>query len=520
MKRKKNQNLDTLIEQTKAKREVLPLTKMDDVSRRQFIQSVGTFLGVMSVPTFIRLDTMSKISKKLFGNSMAFAQSSNPDAGPMRIVTDIRAGFGASWGPATYAVATNPLANRSWAASTLTTATGPSGVPTVFNPHGDMFRTGGYAGSIAFNGAINSESNHTQYFLNSYKAGLGELHSMAAKTYHDQGTAAITKAPPGFYNKDVFGIQEVPEEFSEYVPTEFHSIGEVLNLFTAPTFKTNKNKTISAAMMARITAAQQAGFEKLMDNSLLQKDKGVFNAANAQANSVLTKNLRQVMDLDDPSNSAIKAALTSGVPTIPTRPGSNQKFSNVFGNQGFVDPVYVWFAAIQGFIYGGFVPLCYNGYDTSDWHSVFTPPPGAGSDMTDPRTLCGAYISKVMFNFVEAANAGMFKNPVTGQNQILDFCLRGGEFSRGPHCFSNDNPDGIDDAYMWLTSEKNTSRFLTGSFGGSNASSQMYGFNPTTKVNSTSIAMWANEKAFGQYAKFLGVDPSDFGITSPPIAGL
>lgn len=518
MKNKKNQHLDTLIHETKQRREVLPLKKMDDVSRRQFIQSVGTFLAVMNVPTLIRMETMSNISKKLFGSSTAFA-ASNPDAGPMRIVTSIRAGFETSWIGPTYATANFPLANRAWANNTLVSMTGTSGVPTVVNPHAAMFLSSGYQNSMVFNGAVQAESNHTNYFNSMYKAGIGEQISMATKSYHDQGTAAIAKTAPGFYNKDLVAVQEVPMSLSEYVPTEFHDTNSMLNLFTSPTFKTNKNKTIVASMMNRITAAQQAGFDKLMDKSLLQKDKGVFTAANAQANKVLTKNLRQVMDLDDPSNSAIKAALTANVPSTPTRPGSGLLLPTII-NQTSIDPIKAWFGAIQGFIYGGFVPLIYLAFDTSDWHGVQTQQPASGSDNNDPRTLCGAYMARLIFNFCEAANNGMFTNPVTGQNQILDFWVNGGEFGRSAHIFTDDNPDGGIDGYAHITSEKNTSRFLTGSLGGENASGQTFGFNPTTKINSTSISLFRNEVHFGMLAKFLGYNPSDFGINSPPIAGL
>ncbi|MEZ4846689.1 MAG: hypothetical protein R2877_07080 [Bdellovibrionota bacterium] len=66
---------------------------MDDVSRRKFIQSVGIFMSVLTIPSMIRLETMSKISKKLFGNSMAFAQSGVYHA-KIKLAFYARAGYG------------------------------------------------------------------------------------------------------------------------------------------------------------------------------------------------------------------------------------------------------------------------------------------------------------------------------------------------------------------------------------------------------------------------------------------
>ncbi|MCI5072789.1 hypothetical protein MRY82_07620 [bacterium] len=49
--------------------------KMNDISRRKFIQSVGMFLGTLGLPGLVRYEVMEDFSKKLFGSSLAFAQT-------------------------------------------------------------------------------------------------------------------------------------------------------------------------------------------------------------------------------------------------------------------------------------------------------------------------------------------------------------------------------------------------------------------------------------------------------------
>ncbi|MEZ4846682.1 MAG: hypothetical protein R2877_07045 [Bdellovibrionota bacterium] len=97
---KKPLTFEQHIQNVGRRKEQLPFHKMDDVSRRKFLQSLGYFLTAMSVPTMIRLDTLSSISKKIFGNSMAFAQSGSFASKPIvcKLITlpwiCLNAGFG------------------------------------------------------------------------------------------------------------------------------------------------------------------------------------------------------------------------------------------------------------------------------------------------------------------------------------------------------------------------------------------------------------------------------------------
>src|SRR6266699_1452899 len=53
----------------------ISIFKVDDWTRRAFMQRAGLFLTLMGVPWLQKMETLEKISKKIFGNSLAFADT-------------------------------------------------------------------------------------------------------------------------------------------------------------------------------------------------------------------------------------------------------------------------------------------------------------------------------------------------------------------------------------------------------------------------------------------------------------
>jgi len=519
MNPKKSQSLDQLIEKSHGEKQTLPMKKMDDVSRRQFIQSVGAFLGVMSVPSIIRLETMSKISKKIFGNSLAFAQSSSA-SGPMNIITGFRAAYDMSWIVATDQFFSHPNHNRPWGSNLITTGPTSSGVNLNLNPHGQIFRTSGYQNSIQLIRCIESGGPHQAYFPSMYEPAYGWLPPMAAKQQYDEGLGSILKAGFGFYDPTLVAINDVPTSLADFVPTQFTNIQDVLNQFTPATFLTNMGTTVPTSILKRFIEVQEGNFASEFSKALYQKDKDKFLNFNQESNKILLKNFRAALDLDDPSNSAIKTALRNGLPAIP------------FGNLGNVpvtcllestfnvtiDPVNVWFAGIQAFLLGITPAQVFCNFRTSDWHNLLLMPSGPNDNGgTDKRRLTGEYFARLIYNFCEAANNGLFINPVTGNNQVLNFHFAT-EHGRGQIVPGTDNPDGgYNDTMLFISSDKNQTDRMPGSFGGWDANENIYGFNPTTKQHSINTAMFTRKQGFEHKAKCMGIDLSLFGL---PTSGI
>ncbi len=522
MKKPTHQNLDDLIQQKHAKKETLAFHKMDDVSRRQFIQSIGTFLGVLSVPSIIQLETMSKISKKLFGNSLAFSQGSGA-TGPMNIITGFRAAYDMSWIVATDQFYTHPNHNRPWGQNLITTGGTSSGVNLNLNPHAGMFRTSGYQNSIQLIRCIESGGPHQAYFPSIYESGYGWLPCMAAKQQYDEGLGSILKAGFGFYDPTLVAINDVPANLQDFVPTQFTNIQTVLNQFTPTTFETNQGTTIPTTLMKRFVEIQEGNFAGEFAKALYQKDKDKFLNFNQESNKILLKNFRASLDLDDPSNSAAKAALTAGLPAIPFGNLGNVPVTALLESTFSVsiNPVYAWFAGIQAFMLGITPAQIFCNFRTSDWHNLLQQPAGVNdTGVGDKRQTTGEYFAKLIYNFCEAANNGIFVNPTSGNNQVLHFNFAT-EHGRGQIVPGVDNPDGgYNDTMLFISSNKSQTERMPGSFGGWDANEEIYGFNPSNKTHSINTAMFTRRQGFEHKAKCFGVDLSAFGLSTTGIPNM
>lgn len=500
---KKKMQMKDYINNMKQKKEELPFHKMDDVSRRQFIQSVGFFLGALTIPSMIRLETMSKLSKKILGNSMAYAADFS--SGAFNIEVLLRSGFSSRWIVGEYndntSLAVN--ANVPWATGVTSTAT--TGVPVILGPN---------AGTLApFAGAIqhvvgDNESGHTNMFQSTYRSGLGEVTALRAATEASTSTTVL-KAPFVFGDTSQVAVQNLPTSLAEFTPIAFSNAEDASAMFTPPTFKTNEGNELGDTLQNNVLTIINNKFNKDILAGVLQKDVTKITASNDQALAILQSGYSTQLDPGNPANAAKMAALTTGLP-------GDMGTLNVMG----MDPTEIIFVLLQAATLG-ITPMIGTIIGTTgDWHPINSLPAGDGSG--DDREVTGEYFAKLFANVCTAASTGVWENAVTGNPQEVRIHVSS-EFARGFVLTDGDtnNNDGGHSTLLTIGSKATQSDYKPGSIGGSSNTGAAIGFNPTSDSHSTAISLFDIDQMFGHHLNMLKIDKDLLNLNDfPGITGL
>jgi hypothetical protein len=491
---KKNKTYQEYLQDIKQSKEQLPLHKMDEVSRRTFIQSVGIFLSALTIPSMIRLETMSKLSRKILGNSTAFAQGFGSE--PLALHIYLRAGF-----PSRYIVgfygddgALAADANVPWATGVTSTPT--SGMPVILPPNAQ--------GLAPFAGAIqhvlgDNMTGHTEYLQTCTKAGVGELLSMRAATEADAGYNPLLSTPMVFGSATNVAVQDVPASLAAFTPTTFSNIASAYQQFSPLTMTTGQGNTLTNSLRNNLLSIVGTKFENDILTGVLQKDADLIKSSGSQTIKILKSNYAdQLNPANDPGTMAL---LTAGL-------GSQGNLS--ISGMNPAQAMYVLIkAASLGVspMTGGLIGT------TGDWHNFNALPAGDGAG--DTREVTGRFIAKLIENVVSAAAAGTWQNQ-NGDNMHINVCVHS-EFSRSldlQGAANDDNGDGKGVTTLIIGSDVNQSDFKPGCFGGTNAASQEVGFNPSTNAHSTNIAWASPDTLLGHNMNLLKIKKSLFGADS------
>ena len=517
---KKPLTFEQHIQNVGRRKEELPFHKMDDVSRRKFLQSLGYFLTAMSVPTMIRLDTLSSISKKIFGNSMAFAQSGSFASKPIvcKLITRLGYAFN-QWvlgcytgNPnATFVRQNTPWMNSYYNANPAIATTVGNGLP-VFLPPPSRSLLSGYVNGIQNFSSIQGFGPHDAHFRKSWATGKGNMTMWRAKTEIDSGSNTVISAPLAFGDAEIVpDYFDAPANLQPYKTTPYASIPNIYNQFTTPTFLTNQGTNISAGLRTQLLAVSGNKFAEDIAKSLYQKNSEQLLAANAQSLQILATNYRDALNPSHPDNAATMAMLNAGLPAATRIECAVNIPQAIFvGMQ----------AANLGITPRIFEILIY----TNDWH-IDTQLPSANQatwEATD-RWKSARYLSQLIANTFTAINSGVWINSVTGNNEILDF-THDSEFTRGLNIGEDnegglDNPDNYLNAQCIISSDNETTvRFKPGSFGGpQNLFYPYIHYNASTNVHADGYSglasAYTDEAGMWLMAKLLGVNLADFGIT-------
>ena len=499
------------------RKELLPLQKMDDLSRRKFLKSIGYFLTAMSVPSMVRLETLSKLSKKIFGNSLAFAQTGSFAEKPIVCMLNTRAGYAFNqWVLGTYVPNPNvtfaqqntPWLNDYYVANPAIATTVGGGLP-VFLPPPTRSLLSPYANGIQNFSSIQGFGQHDQIFRKTFDSTKGNMTTWRSKTEFDSGSNTVIKSPFTFGDISIIpGYMNNPAELQPYAPTAYTNIANIYNQFTAPTFITNGGTNISAGLRTQILSVAGNKFSQDIANSLYQKNSEQLLAANEQSLQILATNYQEALNPNAAANSAVMAMLNASLPAqVRMECDVNIPQAMFVGMQ----------AANLGITPRIFEIVIF----CNDWHiDTELPTNNAGSYSNTDRYKSARYIATVIANVFNAINSGTWINSVTGNNEVLDV-THVSEFTRGLNLGTTDegapdNPDNFLNAHSVISSDTTQTRFKPGSFGGPDNS--MYPYVHYNVANNTHQGNYVNDAytdAQGMWlmAKLLGVNLADFGIT-------
>ena len=489
---KKTKTFQEHVEEIKRTKEELPLHKMDDFSRRNFIQSVGTFLAGLTIPSIIRLETMSSLSKKIFGDSMAFAQTGGFGREILFLI-NIRSGFQSTSVVSMYGHdGAVPIdINMPW--TTGITSWTTSGMPVILPPNAQ--------GLVPFVGGIQhimgkSRSGHTEYLQSTQRAGMGELTALRAATEDKAGYKPLISSPFLFGNAGLAATQDLPSTLVPYTPVTFGSIASAYNLFSPIALTTNQGNSLTNSLRTSLLGIISSKFEKDVTKGVLQKDKDLIQTNSDQTVKILKSNFSAGLN---PANEPdVMDDLSAGLVSMGRL------------SMGGIDPAEAMYVGIKQAILGVGPTVVAMNISSGDWHG--TNNLAAGDGAGDEREVAGRYLAKLFENVLTLAQAGTWES-LAGQSSIVT-AMVSSEFGRtillGGQA-NDDNGDGQSDFSLTLTSDTSPN-FLPGCFGGTNATGQEVGFNPTSLAHAASIAYPEPDTMFGHKLKLARINRELFNL--------
>lgn len=501
---KKKMTYKDYIQNLKEKKEQLPFHKMDDVSRRQFIQSVGTFMAALTIPSMIRLETMSKLSRKIFGSSTAYAANSY-SSGNFVLEWKFRSGYNFRWPFGIFgdhqAIVSN--GNVPWNSGVTEVAGYTSQHPVVLSPAGTPLSP--FAKGIQYVQG-RSTGGHMNTFSTTWLAGLGETTALRAASEIEAGSKTLLPTPFAMGDPTAVAVQSLPTSLQTYTPLAFNSVSDVVNTFKPINMITNQGTTLNDQVKNDLLGVIGNQFTGDIMAGVKEKDRDVMSSANELSLEILKKGYNQQLDPNNSANTAKMTALRTGL-------GSRGNLS-ISG----MDPAEAAFVLIQAATLG-ITPN--NGvmlWNSGDWHSFNTLP--SGSFAGDQRTITGTYLAQLIANICQAARDGLWENRDTGNAQHVTIMLAS-EFTRTLNVNNGDNGDGGTDAVVTVNSNASQGDFKAGTFGGVNSSGAMLGYSPSNNTHGTNIAAFTSQELIGHRLNILEIDKEKLSLNAfPGISGL
>ena len=505
---KKTMTYEDYVKNLKEKKEEIPFHKMDDVSRRKFIQGVGLFLAGVGVPSLFRFEKMSMLSRKIFGNSYAFAANPYTDRAIIKLY--LRRGFPVSYmGVGNYNTDQSMLNNATdyrnmpWNYSKIVSKP-TSGKNVLFTPTGSNLvgREGGVQ-----NAMFAAVGNHTEVFQSCNRSGLFEMMTGRAATEADT-SSALLKAGMFFGDTSIVSVLANPATLASNIPIPFSHTIDPSNMFTPPAFTTNKGKALGNTLQTKILATINNKFTGDITSGVLQKDQaGIVNDAN-QTQTILQNTFTNQLNPNYSGNSAKMTALRTV--KIPTNLGQASILNTM-------DIAEILFVIMQGFelkitpFIGGLV------VNTQDWHQSTNPPKSDSATYTlDDRYITGLYLGTAISNLVN--NANKWTNPYTG-NPLEIMVVVTSEFSRSPlingEPSNPNNNDGFHTDLLTICSNPSQTHFVPGSWGGvtNDAAGSLMGYN-SSGTHSSTIPLMDVNTMFGYQTDLLQIDRTKLGVSA------
>lgn len=508
---KKKGVFENHIQELKQKKEELPFHKMDDISRRKFIQGVGVFLAALGVPSFVRFEKMSMLSKRIFGSSLAFAADPLKKRAAIEIYT--RAGLASSWCGVGYqnhqSTIASPYLNVPWASSNVTTVA-TSGMPLVLTPN--VSGLSNYAGGIQ-SAMFATVGGHTPVFNATNRIGVCEVMAGRAAT-EAESSGALLDSPLFFGDTNQVAVLNNPISIAAYNPIPLTHVLDASNMFTPPTFVTDENKIVTESVQDSILAAIHNKFSNDITHGVLQKNQqGILSNAD-QAQKILQQNLKEQLDPNSsfPGNSDKIAALRLGLPT-------NRGRATIINGMKIEEIMFVLMQCFELNITPFIGGLCVT---TGDWHQVIEQTKSTGFE-TDLRFSTGAYIGTAMKNVI--ASASKWTNPYSNGDTLEVMTVMTSEFSRSPIVIGQpnnpDNSDGFQTSVLTMCSNPNQDLFNPGSYGGVSDLGRVQGYDKN-KTHSITIPLMDVNAMYGYVMDLHQVDREKLNISStkyPSTAG-
>jgi len=492
MKNKKN--YEQHLQEIKRTKELLPFHKMDEFSRRSFIQSVGVFLAGLSVPSMIRFEKMSDLSRKILGNSMAFAQG--PGSKSLDINIYMRAGYQSSTvvGMQGHDGVVPVDINMPWVNGITSTAT--SGNPVILPPNAQSLVP--FAGAIQHIVGDNS-TGHTEYFQSCQRPGMGELLSLRAATEDDAGYTPLLSTPFVFGSNQNVAVQDVPSSLASFTPITFNNVASAYQQFTPLTLTTGQGNSLSNTLRNSLLGIIGNKFQDDITKGVLQKDSALIKSSGEQTLKILKTNYADALN---PANDAATVnAISAGV-------GSQGQINTNAATAAQMMYVLIK-AAVLGItpMTGGII------WSAGDWHNFNALAAGDGSG--DQRSISGAFLATLIANVLTLASNNTWENP-SGGNLEIRIHLHS-EFGRTillGGALNDDNGDGQSDFSLVLGSKVNQTDFKPGCFGGTTTTGQEAGFNTSTGNHSSNIALASPDVMFGHKLNLLRIKKDLFNLSN------
>lgn len=470
------------------KKKDINIEKMDVISRRKFIRNLGFFLGTLSVSSLVRLETMEKISRKVLGSSLAFADEMDD---VLNYVMYIRGGAPLAnlVGRLTDdAVAQHPDLNLQYSAAQITNYTDTGGNPLNL-PDGSA-PLADYRQMIQFCNTFSNYGHRQAFGSAAHDAGAnGNQLIMAAEQY---GAPTLTNSLAFYNGPSDDDMDALPSSKSAYHP-EFHaSIDSLLNKFSQLEVSTAQGNALSEEQRNSLYTIIQNKFDKDVEKALRTAEaEDIMKGSQDKALNALKVDYSTVMNIDN-DTSGVAATLTAGLGGQP------------FGGITPVEAFYSFARAAENGVTNN-VALISN--STGDWHGNND---RQGENPAARQITVMTYVAQTIRNIMDAA--GTFINPNTG-NAYSHRVLVTSEFTRNNKINIDDNPDGGKNGAVLVASDPTAfGSFNAGSFGGlSEAGADMYSTDANGNLTANG-SNWSQNSLFMHVSRFMGLDTQAAGL--------
>jgi hypothetical protein len=514
-----------------------PLKKADDWTRRAFLQRASLFLGAFGVPWIHQMDIFEKISKRLFGNSAAFAAGSSPI---YAISLGLRSGYGGIddhvFCMANDANAGSTHVNRSIhfdPANTLTVAPTVVGARNLYlAPQMAQFASTPYATGAAVLTAISNANGHTNMPGGQTQDGSGHFLN------HLVANNAASSAPPLMNSAFVFGSADTMSVDSlgglsvDYSPTYIRGNGEVQALFTQLKLKTANGEEFGSTLNGQVLDVLNTDFNETFLKAIESRPGGPTIASNvATLTTLLSQNLSALLTpstneinsiLNGPGDAATGApngnanplSGVAGTTNTATAPNTMQ-LSTVYGSSA--TQLANMFSTIGLLMANGVTCQAQVNIQTGDWHGNNEAWQAANNRDGSARGQHAVFWNRFLTNLFDSySTRDAYIVPGTGGKKLGEVLrmVWYSEFTRTPMIGSNatDYGDGGKKGIVLIDPGK-SSNLVPGTYGNVNSSARSVKPNTTTG-NDDVQGQLEVAYMFNTIAKFLGLDLTEAAVAS------